>query len=100
MPITFAEAALGAEIEVPILGGKTEKLAIPEGTQTGTSFTLRGRGIADINSKRRGDLIVTAVVDTPQNLSADQKKLLEQFAKSLGEQNNKKSAGFWKKIFK
>ena len=48
VPITFAQAALGAEIEVPILGGKTEKLEIPEGTQTGTSFTMRGKGIADI----------------------------------------------------
>ena len=100
VPITFAEAALGAEIDVPILGGKTEKLEIPEGTQTGASFTLRGKGIADINTKRKGDLIVTVVVDTPQNLNAEQKKLLKEFATSLGEQNNKKSAGFWKKIFK
>ena len=100
VPITFSEAALGAEIDVPILGGKTEKLEIPEGTQTGASFTLRGKGIADINTKRKGDLIVTVVVDTPQNLSAEQKKLLKEFATSLGEQNNKKSAGFWKKIFK
>ena len=100
VPITFAEAALGAEIEVPILGGKTEKLEIPEGTQTGASFTLRGKGVADINSKRRGDQIVTVVIDTPQNLSTEQKKLLKDFATSLGEQNNKKSAGFWKKIFK
>ena len=100
VPITFAEAALGAEIDVPILGDKTEKLEIPEGTQTGASFTLRGKGIADINTKRKGDLIVTVVVDTPQNLNAEQKKLLKEFSTSLGEQNNKKSAGFWKKIFK
>lgn len=100
VPITFAEAALGAEIEVPILGGKTEKVRIPEGTQTGASFTLRGKGVANLNSKRFGDLIVTVVVETPQNLSAEQKKLLEDFAQSLEKKNNGERESFWKKIFK
>ena len=99
IPITFAEAALGAEIDIPVLGGKTEKFTIPEGTQTGTRLTVRGKGIADIHSGRRGDLILTVVVDTPQNLSPKQKELLEKFAQSLGESNNRKSSGFFKKIF-
>ena len=100
VPISFADAALGAEIEVPILGGKTEKVRIAEGTQTGTTVTLRGKGVADINGRRFGDLIITVVVDTPQNLTAEQKKLLEAFAASLGKANNKKQESFWKKIFK
>ena len=99
VPITFSQAALGADIDIPVLGGKTEKYHIPEGTQTGTRFTVRGKGIADIHSGRRGDLILTAVVDTPQGLSQKQKELLEKFAESLGESNNRKSSGFFKKIF-
>ena len=103
IPITFAEAALGAEINVPVLSPDkekaTEKYTIPEGTQTGTRFTLRGKGIQDINTKRRGDLIFTVVVDTPQNLNADQKNLLRSFASSLGETNNKKTGAFFKKFF-
>ena len=90
VPISFTEAALGAEIDIPVLGGKSEKYTIPEGTQSGTSFTLRGKGITNINSKRKGDLILTVVVETPRNLNAEQKKLLEQLAASLGE---KSSAG-------
>ena len=100
IPITFAQATLGAEIDVPILGGKTEKYFIPEGTQTGTSFTMRGKGVTDLSTKRKGDLIFTVYVDTPQNLTAKQKELLEAFAKSLGESNHKKAEGFFKKMFK
>ena len=100
VPVTFAQAALGAEIDIPVLGGGTEKYKVPEGTQTGTRFTVRGKGIADINNpKRRGDLVFTAVVDTPQNLTAKQKELLNAFAASLGESNNRKTTGFFKKIF-
>ena len=99
IPISFAEAALGAEIDVPVLGGKTEKYTIPEGTQSGTQFTLRGKGIADVNTKRRGDLIITAVVETPKNLTAEQKKLLQNFAAALGDTNSGKKQSFFKKIF-
>lgn len=99
VPISFAEAALGAEIDIPILGGGTEKYDIPEGTQTGTSFTLRGRGIPDINSGRKGDLIITVVVETPRNLNSEQKKLLGEFATSLGESNNKAKDSWFKKLF-
>ena len=98
--ITFAEATLGAEIDIPVLGGKTEKYEIPEGTQTGTRFTVRGKGITDINTKRRGDLVFTVVVDTPQGLNGKQKELLRAFSESLGESNNKKTSKFFKKIFK
>ena len=99
VPISFAEAALGAEIDIPTLGGKTEKYQIPEGTQTGTSFTLKGKGIPDINTKRKGDLIITVLVETPKNLTSEQKKLLTEFSKSLGESNTGKRESFFKKLF-
>lgn len=99
VPISFAEAALGAEIEIPMLDGSREKYKIPEGTQSGTDFTMRGKGVADVNSKRRGDLIFTATVETPNNLTGEQKELLKKFAASLGENNNKKKKSFFSKIF-
>ena len=99
IPISFAEAALGAEIDVPTLDGKTEKFTIPEGTQTGTSFTLKGKGIPDLNSKRKGDIIFTVIVETPKNLTNEQKKLLQTFSATLGESNTGKKQGFFKKIF-
>ena len=99
VPISFATAALGAEIDIPTLGGKTEKYTIPEGTQTGTRFTLRGKGMPDVNSKRKGDLVITVVVETPKGLSAEQKKLLREFSASLGEENNGNQQGFFKKMF-
>ncbi len=99
IPISFAEAALGAEIDIPVLGGGTEKYQIPEGTQTGTTFTMKGKGIANVNTKRKGDLVITVNVETPKNLTAEQKKLLGAFAASLGENNTGKKNSFFKKIF-
>ena len=99
IPISFTEAALGAEIDIPILGGGTEKYKIPEGTQSGTSFTLRGKGISDINTKRPGDLIITVAIETPKNLNSEQKRLLSEFAASLGENNGTKKQSFFKKLF-
>lgn len=99
VPITFAEAVLGAEITIPTLEGE-EKYTIPEGTQTGTTFTLKGRGIADINSGRRGDLYVTVTVEVPKNLNGDQKELLRKFAESCGENNHSKKTGFFDSIRK
>lgn len=99
VPISFAEAALGAEIDIPIIGGKTEKFTIPEGTQTDTSFTLKGKGVPNVNTKRKGDLILTVNVETPKNLTAKQKELLLAFADSLGDGNSGKKQGFFKKIF-
>lgn len=99
IPISFTEAALGASIDIPSLDGKTEKYTIPEGTQTGTSFTLKGKGIPDVNTKRKGDYILKVVVETPKNLTSEQKKLLEKFAETLGENNTGKSQSFFKKLF-
>ena len=99
VPISFAEATLGADVDIPMLDGKTEKLTIPEGTQTGASFTLRGKGIPDVNTKRKGDLIITVLVETPRNLTSEQKRLLLEFSKSLGDSNTGKKQGFFKNLF-
>ena len=79
MPVTFAQAALGADIEVPSLDGKI-KYTIPEGTQTGTIFRLRGKGIQNLRGSGRGDQFVTVTVTVPTELSDEQKELLRQFA--------------------
>ena len=100
VPISFTEAALGAEIEVPLLGGQTEKVKIPEGTQSGSTFSIRGKGVPDINTKRKGDVIITTVVETPKNLSAKQKELLRELGESLGEGTDKKKDRFFSKFFK
>lgn len=99
IPITYAEATLGAEIEIPTLEGKM-KYSIPEGTQTGTTFTLRDKGVQYVNSKRRGSLNITVNVEIPKNLSDEQKKLLSAFADSCGESNYTKRTKFFKKFFK
>ena len=98
-PITYAEATLGAEIEIPTLEG-TQKLEIPEGTQTGTVFTLRDKGVQRVNSRGRGNLYVTVVVEVPKGLNREQKELLEKFAESCGEGNYSKRTNFFKKFFK
>jgi molecular chaperone DnaJ len=96
VPITIAEATLGAEIDIPTLEG-TEKYTIPEGTQTGTTFTLRQRGVPVVNSTRRGDLYITVNVEVPKGLTEKQKELLREFAKACGESNYAKKKGFGKK---
>ena len=77
MPISFTQAALGAELEVPTLEGKV-RYTISEGTQTGTTFRLKGKGIPYVNSKNRGDEFVTVVVETPTKLNREQKELLRK----------------------
>ena len=99
VPITFSEATLGAEIDIPTLEGKM-KYRVPEGTQSGTVFTLRQKGVQNVNYKTRGNLYVTVVVEVPKNLSAEQKSLLSKFADSCGEKNYAKREKFFKKLFK
>ena len=98
VPITYAEATLGAEIDIPTLEG-TQKFTIPEGTQTGTVFTLKGKGVTRVNSKYRGNLYVTVTVEVPKNLNSEQKDLLRKFADSCKESNYSKRTNLFKKIF-
>lgn len=83
IPLQYPTAALGGPIRIPTLAGE-ESFTIPEGTQTGTTFRVRGRGMPDVTGRGgRGDLLVTVKVLTPKKLTKEQKKLLEQFAASL-----------------
>ena len=85
-PITFAQATLGAELEIDTIDGKV-KYSIPEGTQTGTVFRLRGKGIPVLNGRGRGDQYITVTVETPKNLNKTQKEALKAFCDTLGENN-------------
>ena len=85
MPITFAQATLGDKIQVPTLDGKVE-YEIPEGTQTGTVFRLKGKGIPKLRSNVRGDQYVKATVEIPKKLNDKQKELVRQFAKECGQE--------------
>lgn len=97
VPITFTEAALGAKINIPTLEG-TEEYTIPEGTQPGTVFTLKNRGITEIRGTRRGNLAFRAVVEVPKNLSQKQKDLLTEFAETCGDKNNQQKKSFFEKL--
>ena len=78
VPISFTQAALGAEIDVPTLDGSV-KYTIPEGTQTDTEFRIRGKGIQQLGSNNKGDLIFKVRVETPRRLTEKQRELLRQF---------------------
>ena len=90
--ISYADAVLGAEVEVPTLDGKV-KLTIPEGTQPGAVFRLRGKGIPYLRGTGRGDQFVTVDIKVPKNLTSSQKELLRQFAASMGELDGVKPSG-------
>ncbi|WP_113907359.1 molecular chaperone DnaJ [Aliidiomarina celeris] len=83
VPISFTQAALGGEVEVPTLDGRV-KLKIPQETQTGRMFRLRGKGVKSVRSGVTGDLVCKAVLETPVNLSNRQKELLQEFEDSMG----------------
>ncbi|WP_229765570.1 molecular chaperone DnaJ, partial [Vibrio cholerae] len=83
VPVSFAMAALGGEVEVPTLDGRVS-LKVPAETQTGRMFRMRGKGVKGVRSAALGDLIVKLVVETPVNLSARQKELLKEFEESCG----------------
>ncbi|MBQ7871839.1 MAG: molecular chaperone DnaJ [Oscillospiraceae bacterium] len=97
MPISFTQAALGAEIEVPTIDGPVS-YTIDEGTQTGTTVRLKGKGIPYINSKNRGDHFVTIVVETPTRLSREQKELLRKLEEAGSESNRPKFKKFSEKL--
>ena len=95
IPITFTQATLGAEIEIPLLDGTKTTYRIPEGTQTGTQFTIRDKGFTRINSGNRGNLIFTVQVQVPKRLSKEQRDLLVQLAKTMNEQPPIKKRGIF-----
>ena len=99
VPLPVTDAILGAEIEIPTLEGNV-KYTIPEGTQPGTAFTIKGQGIPFINNKsRRGDLIFQVNVEIPKGLNDAQKEKVRAFAADCNEGNYGKKSGFFTRIF-
>ena len=95
IPVTITQATLGAEIEIPMVDGSKEKYKIPEATQTGTQFTIRGKGFKSINSSMQGNLIFKVVVQTPKKLTKEQRDLLTALAKTMNEQPPIKKKGIF-----
>jgi molecular chaperone DnaJ len=96
-PISFVQASLGDEIQVPTLEGNVN-LRIPEGTQSGKTFRLRNKGIKDVRGTGRGDQLVRIRVVTPEKLTARQKELLREFAKEGGGDLPEESKGFFERM--
>jgi molecular chaperone DnaJ len=97
MPISFPQAALGTELEIETLHGP-EMLKVPEGTQSGKEFRLRGKGVPHLNAHGRGDLIVEVRVQTPAKLTRQQKELMRQLGESLKVDNVPQSRGLFDKV--
>jgi molecular chaperone DnaJ len=97
IPVTFTQAALGAQIEVPTLDGRV-KYQIPEGTQTGTVFRLKNRGIQKLHSAERGDMFIQINVEIPQKLTHAQKEILRKFDESASGKEYKDQRSFVEKV--
>lgn len=100
VPLRMTQAALGGAVEVPTIDGGRSRVTIPAGTQTGDQFRLRGKGFSVLRSAARGDMYVQVAVETPQNLSARQRELLEQFEGEVSQHGNSspESEGFFAKV--
>ena len=97
VPITFSQAVLGDDVEVPTVDGRIVQ-HIPEGTQSGTTFRLRGKGIQYLNGRGRGDMYVKCEVEIPKKLNKAQRDALKKFEGTLKEENYEKRKGFFKKL--
>lgn len=99
-PAPMCKAALGGEMEIPTIDGDRAKITMPSGTQTGRRFRIKGKGMTQLRARDRGDLHVEILVETPVNLTAKQKKLLEEFAKDCGEEAHPQTQGFFDTVKK
>ena len=97
IPITYAQATLGDEITVPTVDGKVS-YTVPEGTQPGTVFRLRNKGVPYINARGRGEQYVRVIVEVPRNLSSKQRDALKSFDSLMGDKNYEKRKGFFDKV--
>ena len=96
VPISFSVAALGGEIDVPTLEGRAH-LKVPPGTQSGQMFRLRGKGIANVNGRGRGDLFARLIVEVPSHLNVEQRRKLEEFAELCGDENTPLRKSFFER---
>ena len=95
IPITITQATLGANIKIPTVTGEEEEFTIPDGTQSGTKFTLKNKGFKKIHSNSTGDLVFTVQVQTPKKLTREQRELFIELAKTMNEQPPVKKRGFF-----
>ncbi|MGL4325365.1 MAG: molecular chaperone DnaJ [Beijerinckiaceae bacterium] len=98
VPISMVSAALGGEFEVPTVDGSTAKVKIPEGTQTGKQFRLKGKGMPVLRSRDVGDLYIQAMVETPQKLTRRQRELLAEFDKESSKETQPESHSFFGRV--
>jgi molecular chaperone DnaJ len=98
VPISMVQATIGGEFEIGTLDGAQSKVKVPEGTQTGRQFKIRGKGMPVLRSRDFGDLYVQAVVETPQNLTRRQRELLAEFDRESSHKTQPESAGFFAKM--
>ena len=95
VPISFAQAALGGDVELPTLHGSNVSLKVPAGTQSGKVFRLRGKGVVTVRDARKGDLFARVAVETPVNLTAEQKELLGAFDATMQDSTHSPRVGGW-----
>ncbi len=98
VPITFVQACMGCTLDIPTIDNSVLKHKIPEGTQPGTVYNFKGKGVPYMNSKGRGDMYVKIVVEIPKNLNQKQKDLLKEFDDNNNSKSYEKSNGFWEKV--
>ena len=98
IPVSMTTAALGGQFEVTTLDGTKTRVKVPEATQTGKQFRLKGKGMPVMRTSNHGDLYIQVAVETPQNLTRRQRELLEEFNKISSENNNPESSGFFSKM--
>lgn len=98
VPISLSTAALGGQFDVPTVDGKTSRVKVPEGTQTGKQFRLKGKGMPVMRSSQAGDMYIQVTVETPTNLTRRQRELLAEFEKEASGENHPQSAGFFSKV--
>ena len=96
-PVDLAQAALGAEVDVPTMNGRVS-MKIPSGTQSGTVFRVRGKGLPDVHDGRVGDLLVRVLVETPTSLNASQRRMVEEFGRTLGDEAHPARRSFLAKL--
>ncbi len=98
VPVSVTTAALGGEFQVPTIEGGKTRVKVPEGTQTGKQFRLKGKGMPVLRSGRVGDMYIQVAVETPQNLTRRQRELLQEFEQVSSAENNPESTGFFARV--
>jgi molecular chaperone DnaJ len=98
VPISMVTAALGGQVDVPTVEGGMTRVKVPEGTETGKQFRLKGKGMPVLRSKVTGDMYIQVEVETPKNLSRKQRELLEEFEKASHNETNPESHGFFSRV--